>query len=413
MNKKRAFLWNMIGSACYSVSSILYLMIVTRICGAEVGGFFSLAYATAQLLLTIGRYGMRTYQATDLRAEYRFQEYAVSRVLSVAAMLLLGIGYSLFAFEGGNITMSVLVVAMKALDAVEDVYHGRLQQTYHVEQMGKSQALRNTYTALCFTVLLWLTRNLLLTLWVTVLSSLVLCLLINQSMIRRYAPADKAPGAVVRFPKVLRLMGSCTGLFVGTFLSLFLYNLPKYAMAGRLSAEYQTYYSILFMPSFVVTLLCEFVFKPTITNIAEFWFSGQKQKLRKTLVASYGMIVASAVVVVLGGHFIGRWLLELLYNVDLSPYKTHFLVLLIGGGIGAGVYMTYNILIAFRYGQYIKWVYAAVGVVCVLVVVPMVNAWGMMGAALNYLLSCTLLLAVFGVLFISVLRKGQSKPAEE
>ena len=65
-NVKKAFLWNMIGSTSYSVSSFLYLMVVTRICGVAPAGFFSLSYATAQLLLTVGRYGMRTYQATDL-----------------------------------------------------------------------------------------------------------------------------------------------------------------------------------------------------------------------------------------------------------------------------------------------------------------------------------------------------------
>ena len=43
-------------------------------------------------------------------------------------------------------------------------------------------------------------------------------------------------------------------------------------MASVMSNEYQTYYSVLFMPSFVITLMCEFVFKPTITTIAELWW---------------------------------------------------------------------------------------------------------------------------------------------
>lgn len=39
-NIKKAFFWNMVGSASYSISSFLYLMVVTRICGASVAGFF-------------------------------------------------------------------------------------------------------------------------------------------------------------------------------------------------------------------------------------------------------------------------------------------------------------------------------------------------------------------------------------
>ena len=127
----------MIGSSCYSLSSFLYLMVVTRVCGVEPAGFFSLSYATAQLLLTLGRYGMRTYQATDLRRKYLFSEYGVSRILTCGLMLIFGIIYSAFSFSGEYIVISIFIIIMKMVDAVEDVYHGNFQQTYHVEIMGK------------------------------------------------------------------------------------------------------------------------------------------------------------------------------------------------------------------------------------------------------------------------------------
>lgn len=405
--KSSGFLWNMIGSTCYSLSSILFLMIVTRICGAEEAGFFSLSYATAQLLLAVGRYGMRTFQATDLREQFSFREYTVSRILSVGAMLLLGVAYSLFSFTGKHIAVSVLVIAMKAIDAVEDVYHGRLQQMYHVEQMGKSQALRNGYTTVCFAGVLLLTKNLLLTLLVTVGTSFVLCVAVNRIMIRRYAPAtDKKRFALASVASLIKV---CTGLFVGTFLSLLLYNIPKYAMVGVLSAEYQTYYSILFMPSFVVTLLCEFVFKPTITSLAERWFAGEKKRFIRSVLVIFGILAVSTIVIMLAGHFIGRRLLEILYGVDLSAFKLHFIVLLLGGGISSCVYMSYNILIAIRHGKSIKLVYGIVTVISILVVQPMITAFSMMGAALNYLLSGSLLLLFFLIILVYVCKRKDTK----
>ena len=86
-NVKKAFLWNMIGSTCYSGSSFLYLLVVTRICGATLAGFFSLSYATAQLLLQVGRYGVRTYQATDLNQKYSFSELYTALSISAASIL--------------------------------------------------------------------------------------------------------------------------------------------------------------------------------------------------------------------------------------------------------------------------------------------------------------------------------------
>lgn len=105
----------MIGSTCYSGSSFLYLLVVTRVCGAQLAGFYSLSYATAQLLLQVGRYGVRTYQATDLEHKYIFSEYKVSRIITCALMMLFGIIYSSFSFKGEYIIISTFIIMMNMI----------------------------------------------------------------------------------------------------------------------------------------------------------------------------------------------------------------------------------------------------------------------------------------------------------
>ena len=401
-NKKIGDLgWNIIGSTCYSVTSFFYLIIVTRVCGVEQGGFFSLAYATAQLLLTIGRYGMRTYQATDLSFKYSFREYSVSRVITVFIMMLLGVVYSMISFDREIVAASILIIAMKSIDAIEDVYHGRLQQTDHIEQMGKAQAFRSLYTLFCFAITLVSTHNLLLSLLVTVSTSLVFCFVINQYMINKHIRTDLTQQRV-DYKAIFKLLYLCTGIFIGTFLSLYIYNIPKYAMSQILSIEYQTYYSILFMPTFVITLFCEFIFKPTITNIADRWCFGNRAGFKSLVRLNYGAIALFSVVVLFGGHFIGRSLLELVYGVDLSPYKIDFIILLLGGSISAFVYFTYNILIAVRFEKSIKITYGIVALVCTVIIMPLIEKFGMTGAAINYLFSQMLLLVLFAGKFLQV-----------
>ncbi len=412
MKKTTAFVWNMLGSSCYSISSVFFLIAVTRICGVKIGGFFSLSYATAQLFLALGRYGMRTYQATDLRFEYSFSEYLLSRAFTIFAMLLGGVIYSYICFGNQFALSSVWVVALKALDAVEDIYHGRMQQLYHITEMGKSQFTRNLYTTLCFTISLILSRNLLFTLIITVLSSLFLCIGLNQFMLSRI-PSDSDKNHRFSMGAIKRLLFSCTGLFVGTFLSLFIFNIPKYAMADVLEMEYQTYYSILFMPTFVITLLCEFIFKPIVTTMADDWFAEKRKKFSKTVSICFLLLFVFTVGVILAGHFLGRWLLELIYGVDLTPYKLHFILLLLGGGINAGVYLTYNILIAIRYDKSIKLVYTFVALLCLALVKSMILQWGMLGASLNYLLSSILLLTIFLVIFLRIQYKQSKKVGSE
>lgn len=413
-NIKKAFLWNMIGSTCYSGSSFLYLLVVTRICGARLAGFFSLSYATAQLLLQVGRYGVRTYQATDLNRKYSFSEYKLSRLITCSLMMLFGIIYSSCSLSGEYIIISIFIIMMKMIDAVEDVFHGNLQQNHHVEQMGKALAIRNIYSAVFFTGILLVTKNLYLTCVTTAVTSLILCLWVNSCFARKYGlTAEDIAGQPVsmscKLHHVLELLKTCTPMFIGTFLSLLLYNVPKYAMANVMTDEYQTYYSILFMPSFVITLMCEFVFKPTITTIAELWWENNLKKFVMYVLRIIAIILVCCAGIVAGGHLLGRTLLEIIYGVDLSPYKLQFIVLLAGGGIGAEVYMIYNILIAIRWGKCMLPVYSIAAVITIAAARAMVNQWGIMGAALNYLLSCSILFVLFASILIYVILKKKRK----
>lgn len=409
-NVKKAFLWNMIGSTCYSGSSFLYLLVVTRVCGAQLAGFYSLSYATAQLLLQVGRYGVRTYQATDLEHKYLFSEYKISRVITCALMMLFGILYSSFSFKGEYIIISTFIIMMKMIDAVEDVYHGNLQQKYHVEQMGKMLAIRNVYSAVFFTGILMATKNLYLTCVTTAITSLILCLVVNSRTTAKYAPKEDI-GRGFQMGRVWELLKICTPMFVGTFLSLLLYNVPKYAMANVMTDEYQTYYSILFMPSFVITLMCEFVFKPTITTIAELWWENNIKKFAVYILRIIGIILVCCAGIVVGGHLIGRTLLEIIYGVDLSPYKIQFIALLVGGGISAEVYMIYNILIAIRWGKCLLPVYSVTAVITILASRTMVKQWGIMGAALNYVFSCSILFVLFTTILIFAILKKKKETA--
>lgn len=400
----------MIGSTCYSGSSFLYLLVVTRVCGAQLAGFYSLSYATAQLLLQVGRYGVRTYQATDLEHKYLFSEYKISRVITCALMMLFGILYSSFSFKGEYIIISTFIIMMKMIDAVEDVYHGNLQQKYHVEQMGKMLAIRNVYSAVFFTGILMATKNLYLTCVTTAITSLILCLVVNSRTTAKYTQKEDI-GRGFQMGRVWELLKICTPMFVGTFLSLLLYNVPKYAMANVMTDEYQTYYSILFMPSFVITLMCEFVFKPTITTIAELWWENNIKKFAVYILRIIGIILVCCAGIVVGGHLIGRTLLEIIYGVDLSPYKIQFIALLVGGGISAEVYMIYNILIAIRWGKCLLPVYSVTAVITILASRTMVKQWGIMGAALNYVLSCSILFVLFTTILIFAILKKKKETA--
>lgn len=401
MVQKKAYLWNMVGSICYSLSSFYYMILVTRICGVEEAGVFSLAFATAQLLLTIGRFGVRTYQATDLKYEYSFREYLLSRGVTSTAMVLGAVVYVYFNhLNKWKASIFIWVSIFKMVDAIEDVFHGEMQRRFRVDLMGKMLAFRNMISCVIFTCLLLESRNLEFTCEMTAIMSVIICCLGNaialRGLLENVHLGDNK--------KIRNLLCTCFPIFLSTFLSLYLYNVPKYAIDHYMEVENQAYYGILFMPSFVITLFSEIITKPLMTTITMEWERDIK-KFINIVVKLLVLIVLGTICVVVGGHFIGRYLLELIYSVDLSCFKKEFVILLIGGGSSASAYVLYNLLIAIRYEKYIIYVYGFTSIVMTGIIYKLVKNSSMIGAAMGYLLSCGILCIVFTITLILVTYK--------
>ena len=56
MIKKREFIWNTIGSLISSILNAIILAFCTRLNGIEIAGMFSISYATACILDSIGNF---------------------------------------------------------------------------------------------------------------------------------------------------------------------------------------------------------------------------------------------------------------------------------------------------------------------------------------------------------------------
>ena len=72
--------------------------------------------------------------------------------------------------------------------------------------------------------------------------------------------------------------------------------------------------------------------------------------------------------------------------------------------------MIYNILIAIRWGKCLLPVYSITAIITIAAARILVQQWGIMGAALNYVLSCSILFVLFTLILVYViLRKKTSE----
>ena len=96
MNRKldrKNFIWNTIGSTFNSFTSLLFMVILTRINGIDQSGVFTFCFSLACLLQIIGTYSGRTYQVSNKDKSISDSDFIYSRFFTTLVMLVIGILY--------------------------------------------------------------------------------------------------------------------------------------------------------------------------------------------------------------------------------------------------------------------------------------------------------------------------------
>ena len=355
MNRK-SYIWNTTASTLNSAMSAILMLAVVRILGVEEGGIFALGYSVAQLMLTIGYYDMRAYQATDVGNTYLFGEYFCSRMVTCFAMLISSVIYIFIrGYSGDKFAIVMLLCLFKMTDAVEDVYHGQLQKLQHLDIAAFFQTMRLAICMMVFVIVLICGKNLLVTSAVSVCTSFILSTIPNIIIIKRYVDTKEK----IQFRKVLNLLIVCLPLCIGSYLSLYIGNAPKYAIDRFMANTEQSYYNILFMPSYVINLFSGFILRPTVTTLANVWEEKKYSQFIRHIAKLFLVIICLTFCAMGIAHMIGLDILELIYAVDLDRYGGELIMLLLGGGFYAlGIVMYYAITIA-RKQKYMLIVYGA------------------------------------------------------
>ena len=75
--KHNAAFWNTISGLINAGQSAVILIFISRYLGQSAAGIFSIAYALGNLFSTMGKYGVRNFQVTDVKEVFLFHEYLV------------------------------------------------------------------------------------------------------------------------------------------------------------------------------------------------------------------------------------------------------------------------------------------------------------------------------------------------
>ncbi len=446
-NKNEAgnYIWNAIGGMLNAGQSVLVLIIVTRVCGLEAAGLYSIAFATGNLFMYLGNYGVRNYQVSDVDEKFPFRSYILHRLLTVALMLLAAAVYCTYSLLRGAYspakTMTVAAMCLlKAIDCLEEVLEGRLHQRGRLDLAGKMMTVRLLISIGGMLAVLVATRNLLTATNAAIILAAAAVILMAAACRRTLLPlqpapelvadvgnAGAAPGAAAKnrgaatspaaasaavsaarrgaLRDAAVLMRVCFPVCAANFLSFYLINAPKYAIDAAMNETAQAQYNFIAMPVFVIQLLGMFVYQPVLVRMTLSWNSAdQKGFLRDFLRITAGLLIIAALC--LGGAYVlGIPVLSALYATDLSALKPELLLILAGGVFLAmnGFYSA--VLTLMREQNRIPFMYLAGAVLSLILTPHFVEISGIMGAVISFVLIMAIVCALLSAQFALAYKK--------
>lgn len=331
--KKDSFLFNTISAIENSFQTMVLLLVITRLAQIEDSSIFVIAYAVGNLVMTIGKYGTRNFQVTDIKEEYSFFEYIQARAVTTLLLFIAVAFYLLkgLAIDGMTLYKSgciLLVCMLKAVDSFEDVLHGRLQQLGRLDVATKILAVRYFVFIVLFALLYLVLQNLMAVLIVTNVVNVLLSGYLNL-IPKEYYQFQRKAGK----NKIALMLKEVFPLALGMTLIMYLGNAPKYTIDGYFTDLQQTSFNIIYMPVFIIGLFSSFIFSPLMKSMAEAWAGGQIKKFQAIVKRQLGLIVLFTTGAIVGGYVIGLRLLEMVYGVSLAGEMFNLVLLLVCGGL--------------------------------------------------------------------------------
>lgn len=406
LNKKVSLkentLWYTMGTMCSSATSFLLMIYVTRILGVDEAGVFSISYSVGQLMLSIGWFGTRQFQVSDINEEFKFSDYFSLKIFMTIIMMVGCLIYSVFLhFNTYKMLVTFLYCLFLICDVFADLFSARFQQVDKLFLSGMSYIIRILgynlvilFSLLCF-------KNLIVAIVLAMIYSALELTFFDLQLIKRISQIKME----FHLDKIIQLIKNCFPLFISSFLTTFIVNVPKNAIELNFDSSVQTYYNIIFMPSYIINLFCMFIFVPLYTSIANTWLNSTKDKFINTVVKLMIFDVLLSLVVFAGCYFLGIPLLELVYGVDLQSVKPSFLILIIAGCFTSMNSILSYIFTVVRRQRFMIYIYVVAMVFAQISVKTLTLNYGIFGASLDYLIGIASITVMFIIGLVLVLRK--------
>ncbi len=411
-SKRRDYLWNTTAGIINAAEAVVMSMIVTRFGLLSDAGILSLAFAIGNVLMTIGVFGVRIFQASDISAQYSFGTYMRLRFATSLLMLLSLVGVIMArGYSGEKAYCIVLIALIYLVEVFENCMWGHFQSVDLLYAGARMFCTRWIVMIIVFTACMVASHDMIRSLCFAAVAGLavfVFWVIYFRMAGNKLRGLESANGPSSEFDSAGKLTDLCRQvfpLFVGEFCAIFIFNIPKFAIDRYLDDEVQACYGFVAMPMLVISVLNQFIYQPTVVALTEDYRNGELAAFRHRVGRQIGIIIAVTLICASGAFAIGISVLSFLFHTDLAGYRAELVILQFAGGFFAlTVYLVF-VLTIIRKQKVILAGYIAALITGVAVLFVCVRMFATIGVAGGYLAVMGMLVVYYYLSYVRIMKK--------
>lgn len=408
--EESSVIFNAIAGILNASQSIVFVMLALRLSTVEEAGYLTIAFAIGNLLLTIGKYGIRNYQVTDAVEKYSFYGYLETRKVTTTLMFICGVLYCFFQFflnyaEIKKIIIIISILVLYLFESYEDVYEAELQRMGRLDVASMIYIIRWGATFIFYGISFLIFHNLIIALVGSCLINGASCIYLLNICFK----TGKIKLKKINKVECSLIIKMSSVLCISSFLIMFIVNCPKYIIDIKMSAAEQTYFGIIVMPIFGIELLSNFIFQPYLHSMSQSILKYEYKKFYMWIVKQVIFIFLLTALVIICANWLGIPILSWIYDIDLSLYHTELLLVLAGGGVLAGITYFGVVLTLLRKQKYMMCCYFIIAVLETIILYFVVGKYGIRGAVIAYDVVALLLLIMLLFYILVVLKRLEKR----
>jgi len=391
-NNTKDFIWNAIGLTLNSCNSLFFLIIVRFVNGLDIAGIFTYAFALCIFLYTFAIYYNRSYQVSDIKSKFSFNDYLTCRFVTSIISFMLIFAFALInSLSSFEIIIISLLSVFRIIEAISDCFYGAIQKKNKLYQTGISLSLKAIFGLLVFFIIDWLSKD--------VIFAIIALIIVNLAFFFFYDLSNyhKLYSNKIRldFANLRPILKSCLPIFIFSALAIYLSNCQKYILPYYESDEVQAIFGILIMPATVLGLVGSYLINPFISLFTQHHknknYSAYTKSTKKILLSLIGISALALVIC----YFIGIPILQLIFQLDLSIYKTALQLIILASSLYAASLIISSLLTILgenRRQIYIYFIASITATIGAVLLIPHLNIFG---AVYSFLISSFVLIALY------------------